>query len=38
MARRPRLSLENLYFKDSYNAEIESLNSQIELLDTMIHN
>jgi hypothetical protein len=38
MARRPRLSLENLYFRGSYKAEMECFDHKIELLETIIHN
>lgn len=38
MARRPRLALDALYFKDSYNAEIECIDRTIELLDLVIQN
>ena len=38
MARRPRLSLDSLYFRDSYEAEIGCLNQQIELMDIIIQN
>ena len=37
MGRRPRLSLESLYFRDSYRAEVNCLNKQIELLETVIY-
>lgn len=38
MARRPRLALEALYFKDSYKAELACLDQNIELLQTVIAN
>lgn len=38
MARRPRLNLEDLYFKDSYKAEIECISKHMELLEIMITN
>jgi len=38
MARRPRLNLDCLYFKDSYRAEIECIDRSIELLDIIIQN
>lgn len=38
MARRPRLNLDCLYFKDSYRAEIECIDRNIELLDIIIQN
>lgn len=38
IARRPRLALDALYFKDSYKAEIECIDQNIELLDIIIQN
>lgn len=38
MARRPRLALDALYFRDSYLAELKCLDKHIELLETMIAN
>jgi len=38
IARRPRLALDGLYFKDSYKAEIECIDQNIELLDIIIQN
>lgn len=38
MARRPRLALDALYFRDSYRAETTCLDKQIELLETVISN
>ena len=36
MARRPRLDLEASYFKDSYDAEIECLKMQFELVKMLV--
>jgi hypothetical protein len=36
MARRPRLNLQSLYFVDSYEAELVCMDSQIELVSTVI--
>lgn len=38
IARRPRLALDALYFKDSYKAEIDCIDQNIELLDIIIKN
>ena len=38
MARRPRLNLEDLYFKDSYKAESECMSKHMELLEIIITN
>ena len=36
MARRPRLNLQANYFKDSYEAEFECLDNQLELVKLLI--
>jgi hypothetical protein len=36
IARRPRLALDALYFRDSYKAELDCLDANIELLSTII--
>jgi hypothetical protein len=38
MARRPRLNLDDLYFQDSYRAEIACIDKNIELMDMVIQN
>lgn len=38
MARRPRLNLDDLYFQDSYRAEVACIDKHIELLDMVIQN
>jgi hypothetical protein len=38
MARRPRLNLDDLYFQDSYRAEVACIDKNIELLDMVIQN
>lgn len=38
MARRPRLCLDALYFKDSYKAEMQCLDKLTELLDAIVQN
>lgn len=38
MARRPRLALDALYFRDSYLAEIKCLDVHIELLEAILAN
>lgn len=35
-ARRPRLALDALYFKDSYKAELDCLDAHIALVSTII--
>ena len=38
MARRPRLSLDSLYFRESYQAEFDCLDAQTALLEVYISN